>query len=95
MIKYQIFNNNYLSFNKCTNIYTIRYEDIVRKPNEYAAYLMEYCDLEFTDTTRHHIETIQSFTPSDHPSVIDQIQEPELAKFVELNEVLGYGTLVA
>ena len=69
-----------------------KYEDFILNPWGYAAKFRDKFNLSLSDLTRQHIHSICNF--KQKPQIDNvyryQIVEPELSKFIKLNEMIGY-----
>jgi len=70
--------------------YTIRYEEFIEKPEEFANTMKYLYGVEPTEITERHIRMIKEHKAKQWPSIINKIQKPEQEKFAELMTRLGY-----
>jgi len=70
--------------------YQMKYETFVQNIGIYMEILPTKYDLKITKITEKHIESIRKFQLEPIISMVEQIEDPERGKFVELMDKLGY-----
>jgi hypothetical protein len=69
---------------------TVRYEELVARPEEVVDGLARHLGLEPTELTRRHLASVRAHRPTQHPSLLPSIEHPERERFAALLERLGY-----
>jgi len=68
--------------------YTINYEDFVAQPIPYIEIFKIWLGLQITDITKGHLKGMHE--PRKYPSILNEIREPERARYEKLMGELGY-----
>lgn len=68
----------------------LRYEDLVSRPEVAVGYAIKHFNLQPTELTAKHVESVKQHKQRSYPSIVSQIEEPERTRFLNRMEELGY-----
>lgn len=70
--------------------FQLKYEDFIRSPQQVMERFQKEFALTPTSLTTQHLNQIKDHSSTPHPSLTEQIEDPEHDKFISLMKKLGY-----